>query len=118
MISELPVGSWTQTYKDFEDKDVELETTLSRSFAKITPFKLNFTSSSDAAFNKVAMMSPAQIRKKFRLETTISTTNMVAFSSQGKLAKYKTPIDIVKEFFPVRREYYRKRHASYRETGG
>lgn len=47
--------------------------------------------------------------KKFKLATTISTSNMMLFDPQGQIKKYDTPEDILREFFDLRLEYYTKR---------
>jgi len=113
-ISELPVGTWTQTYKEFlEDKDGKV---FGQDFTKElrenhTDLKVEFhLFLTDAAFDTIATLTPKELLKKFRLENSINTTNMVAFNTNGKLAKYKTAGDLLKEFFPVRRQYYEKRH--------
>ncbi|AQK73836.1 DNA topoisomerase 2 [Zea mays] len=47
--------------------------------------------------------------KKFKLTTTIGTTNMHLFDSDGKIRKYDTPEQILEEFFQLRLEFYCKR---------
>ncbi|KAF7063584.1 hypothetical protein CFC21_070099 [Triticum aestivum] len=49
------------------------------------------------------------LEKKFNLITTIGTSNMHLFDSDGKIRKYDTPEDILTEFFKLRLEYYRRR---------
>lgn len=44
-----------------------------------------------------------------KLTTTISITNLVAFDPEGRIHKYETPQDILKEFYNLRIEYYQKR---------
>ncbi|XP_028059654.1 DNA topoisomerase 2-like [Camellia sinensis] len=50
--------------------------------------------------------------KKFKLTTTISTSNMHLFDPKGVIKKYETPEQILEEFFHVRLEFYEKRKAS------
>ena len=47
--------------------------------------------------------------ENLRLKGSISTTNMVLFSSEGKIKKYDTVYDIIEEFCGVRYRYYEKR---------
>ncbi|CAL5420288.1 unnamed protein product [Camellia sinensis] len=47
--------------------------------------------------------------KKFKLTTTISTSNMHLFDPKGVIKKYETPEQILEEFFHVRLEFYEKR---------
>jgi DNA gyrase/topoisomerase IV subunit A len=54
-------------------------------------------------------LSDQQILKDFKLQTTISTTNFVLFTKQGKIARYQSEMDIMKEFFKEREELYHMR---------
>ncbi|KAK7826200.1 dna topoisomerase 2 [Quercus suber] len=47
--------------------------------------------------------------KKFKLTTTISTTNMHLFDLKGVIKKYDNPEQILEEFFHLRLEFYEKR---------
>ncbi|AQK54494.1 DNA topoisomerase 2 [Zea mays] len=47
--------------------------------------------------------------KKFKLTTTIGTSNMHLFDSDGKIRKYDTPEQILEEFCHLRLEFYCKR---------
>jgi DNA topoisomerase-2 len=52
------------------------------------------------------------LEKRFRMTTTISTSNMVAFDLNGKIRKYSTPEEILEEFYHKRLEYYGIRKVS------
>ncbi|XP_050281805.1 DNA topoisomerase 2-like [Quercus robur] len=47
--------------------------------------------------------------KKFKLTTTISTTNMHLFDPRGMIKKYDNPEHILEDFFHLRLEFYEKR---------
>lgn len=47
--------------------------------------------------------------KRFKIQTTISTTNMVCFDASGKIKKYSSPEQIIEDFYGLRLEYYIKR---------
>jgi DNA topoisomerase-2 len=49
------------------------------------------------------------LEKKFKLETSVSLTNMVLFDSAGRLKKYDTVDDILTDFFELRLDHYQKR---------
>lgn len=49
------------------------------------------------------------LEKFFKLTTTINTSNMIAFDSNGKIHKYESPEEILEEFYPLRLQYYQKR---------
>ena len=47
--------------------------------------------------------------KTFKLVTTISGSNYVLFDHRGKIARYASEIDIMKEFFNLRKDLYQQR---------
>merc|ERR1719356_1541043 len=51
----------------------------------------------------------AGLEKVFKLKTTISTSNMVLFDEEGKIAKYNTAVDILKDFCKLRKKVYVER---------
>ena len=50
-----------------------------------------------------------KIMKTFKLVTTISGSNYVLFDHRGKIARYASEIDIMKEFFNLRKDLYQQR---------
>lgn len=44
-----------------------------------------------------------------RLVESILLTNMVGFDAQGRLRRYESPLDILREFCEVRLQFYQKR---------
>jgi DNA topoisomerase II len=49
------------------------------------------------------------LEKRFKLTTTLSTSNMVCFDAEGRIRRYSSPEEILREFFPLRLEFYQKR---------
>ena len=47
--------------------------------------------------------------KKFKLESSLSTSNLVLFDHNGCLKKYPGVTEILREFYDVRLDIYRKR---------
>ena len=47
--------------------------------------------------------------KLFKLEETINTSNMHLFNEQGRIQKYDTVEDVLNDYYPIRREMYKKR---------
>ncbi|KAI8849905.1 DNA topoisomerase [Chytridium lagenaria] len=115
-ITELPVKMWTQTYKEMlegwmmgdEDKKVQ---------PWIKDYKEYHT---DATVHFIVTLSDEQMKaaeaegleKKFKLVTTISTTNLVCFDLEGRIWKYATVEDLIKDFYRLRVQYYVKRKES------
>jgi DNA topoisomerase II len=105
VISELPIGKWTTDYKQYlesvlignstADKEKEDGTTSAHAVPFVKDFKENHTDTtvlftvslpgdklSDAEADKGGLM------KKFKLETSISTTNMHLFDLGAHIKKY------------------------------
>lgn len=108
VISELPVKSWTQSYKQF------LETLLEAGTIKDfrenhTDSRVLFTITFEAKTLSDICSAPGGVVKKFKLETSISTSNMHLFDAQGRIRKYENPHEILEEFFTIRMDYYDRR---------
>ncbi|KAL6562734.1 hypothetical protein OROGR_003741 [Orobanche gracilis] len=111
-ISELPIRRWTQDYKEFLDS-------ISQGNDKAKdPFIDRFTQHSDHSTVEILVHLPVKnliaakkegFLKKFKLTTSINTTNMHLFDTKGAIKKYETPEQILEEFFHLRLEFYGKR---------
>jgi len=115
LITELPIGKWTQDYKAFLEG---LMTGTDKSPSEISDFRENhtdttvsFTITSTKAAIDAFEKSKDGLYGKFKLSTTISTNNMTVFDDQGKIHKYKASLDILRVFFHHRLEFYAKRKA-------
>ena len=105
-ISELPVGKWTAEVKQYLEEQITA--------GAVKDFK-EYHKDNTVAF--VVELTPAAmvkaletgLEKYFRLESSLSTTNMVLFDRRGGLKRYDTPVEIMKEFYGIRLEYYDKR---------
>jgi DNA topoisomerase-2 len=104
-ITELPIGKWTQDYKEF------LETLLD---VKIRSYNNN-CSETDVHFivkmepSDLKKMNPDDIYKEFKLTSTLSIKNMHLFDSKNNIKKYISPLEIIREFAEVKLVYYQKR---------
>lgn len=49
------------------------------------------------------------IENKFKLSTTLNTSNMVLFNLDGKLKKFNNVVEIFEEFYLIRLKFYEKR---------
>lgn len=109
LITELPLGKWTQDYKSFLEG---MMTGTDKSPSKITNFKENHTDTT-VSFTVNAskeMIDSFEEEKEglyrlFKLSTTISTKNMVAFDKAGNIKTY-SPLEIFKEFYRQRKVFY------------
>lgn len=113
LITELPIGKWTQDYKSFLEG---MMTGTDKSPSEISDFKENHTDTT-VSFTIIATKEKIDefekekdgLHGKFKLITTISTNNMTLFDSQGKIHRYKTSLDILRMFFHHRLDFYVKR---------
>lgn len=129
-ITELPVGVWTQWYKESVLEPYLTGETSQTNDAKsgqagaassttanqplIADYKEYHT---DCTVRFVVRLTGKQfqhasqqgLHKFFKLQKQISLNNMVLFDSKGCLRKYDSPLDILKEFYEVRLRMYGKR---------
>jgi DNA gyrase/topoisomerase IV subunit B len=121
-ITELPVGSWVTTYKEFLEslcegnnsssskkksngltlKDVKNQTTDENSDIK---FILQFQSSKDLD----KLKESNNLLKELKLTKTIHTHNMYLFDDNLLLTKYTNTNDILLDFYDLRLDFYQKR---------
>ena len=109
-ITELPIRTWTQDFKDKLEDIIKAEKVPS--FIKDykdynTQKKVHFVIQLDEKNLKNAVAEG--LEDKFKLSKTIGTTNLVAFDPEGRITKYATVEDILKEFFTVRLKLYERR---------
>jgi DNA topoisomerase II len=108
-ITELPIGSWTQPYKEMLE---EMMNPADGKQAEIKDFSEYHTDTSvhfRITLSKELSMSDAEIEKKFKLTSTITTSNLVTFDRAGRIHKYSDPLTILSDFYDIRLEYYHKR---------
>jgi DNA topoisomerase-2 len=52
----------------------------------------------------------------FKLTTKVTTSNMMCFDFDGKIKKYRTPEEMIEDFYPQRLAYYQKRKVRLKPT--
>ncbi|CAA0808911.1 DNA topoisomerase 2 [Striga hermonthica] len=111
-ITELPIRKWNQDYKEFlesvsaqndKSKDPFIEDCRDNSGGEIVHFSVHMSTNNLLAAKQEGLL------KKFKLTTSISTSNMHLFDAKGVIKKYDTPEQILEEFFYIRLEFYEKR---------
>lgn len=116
-ISELPVGTSTQDYKEFLEKYMEKNPKILKEYEShytesIIKFILHFESGS---VNNLLELDKdgiyTKFEKDFKLTTSkmLSTTNMHMFNQDGTIVKMKNVKSILKEFYNFRLGWYKKR---------
>jgi DNA topoisomerase-2 len=102
-ITELPVGTWTNDYKEFLVelvKDGSIKSFSEHHTSTAVRFEVN------APQVWVDAVEKAGLEKTLRLITPVSTKNMHAFDKECKIKLYLTAEDMVEEHFHVRRRAY------------
>lgn len=113
IIKELPIGVWTDKYKEFlESICVDNKTKSKKQIIRYynsycTDTKINFELFMDKDY--LSGLSKEQIEKTFKLTSTINITNMVLYNADSTINKYSSVLDILKDFCIVRLELYNKR---------
>ncbi|XP_067824939.1 DNA topoisomerase 2-alpha isoform X2 [Heptranchias perlo] len=108
-ISELPVKTWTQAYKEQVLEPMLNGTEKAPSL--ITDYKEYHT---DTTVRFTVMMTEqklveaeaAGLHKVFKINVPLTCNSMVLFDHVGCLKKYENVQDILKEFFDLRLKYY------------
>lgn len=111
IITELPIGTWTKNYSEFLESEIQkgnlgIKTVYEKHTSESLFFELHFEAS-----KLKALVKSGEIEKKLKLTSKLNITNMVLFDSEGKLMRYTSTTDIMKEFFKVRMQYYIQRKA-------
>ncbi|PWA01549.1 hypothetical protein BB558_002380 [Smittium angustum] len=110
-ITELPVKTWTQSYKD----QLELWRTGNDKIQPIikdfkeyhTETRVDFYLTLTEQQMNAALKEGLETR--FKLTSSISTSNMVCFDKEGRIKRYDSPESILLEFYPLRLRYYQLR---------
>ena len=106
-ISELPIGKWTQNYKEFLESLVESNEILdyrNGSDDKKVSFKVMFQKT---VLDELE--TKGEIVKKLKLTSYINTSNMHVFDEKCMIRKVHTPEEIIDRFYRVRKNHFIKR---------
>eukprot|EP00930_Biecheleria_cincta_P009214 TRINITY_DN11090_c0_g1_i1.p1 TRINITY_DN11090_c0_g1~~TRINITY_DN11090_c0_g1_i1.p1 ORF type:complete len:1408 (+),score=413.95 TRINITY_DN11090_c0_g1_i1:74-4297(+) len=117
-ITELPVKSWTQGYKEWLEELMPQEGKKAdeNSNHTITDYKEYHTENTvhfevTLTAEKMKEVEKIGLEKFFKIRSSVATTNMVLFDHENKIAKYNSALDILKDFCKLRRQVYVKRKA-------
>lgn len=110
-ITELPLKIWTQTYKE------QLELWIAGSDKQPAWIKDYREYHTDSKVHFVITLTEESMKaaekegleQKFKLVSTLSTSNIVNFDLEGRIRKYADVNEIMHHFFDLRKEYYMKR---------
>ncbi|VVU94450.1 DNA gyrase/topoisomerase IV, subunit A [seawater metagenome] len=117
IIDELPIGLWSQDYKEFLDdliyksKDKIFSSYQDNSTdteIKII-LKVNDPGKLTTLEGKIDSLGLSDLTKLLKLNKTVKMTNMYLYDKDNKIKKYKSAKEIIDEYYLVRLEYYQKR---------
>ncbi|TRY99029.1 hypothetical protein DNTS_024575 [Danionella cerebrum] len=111
-ITELPVRTWTQAYKESvlepmlqgTDKNPPLISDY-KEYHTDTTVKFVVRMSEE----KLAQAEAAGLHKVFKLQASLTCNSMVLFDHMGCMKRYESVQEILKEFFELRLHYYKLR---------
>jgi DNA topoisomerase-2 len=106
-VTELPVGVWTNDYKEFLESEITKKNIVSYT-SNNTDESVEFTVVFEEDKLK-KMVSKKELYTKLKLISRISTNNMWLYDPSGMIKKYSDPQDIINEFYQVRLAMYTKR---------
>ncbi|XP_028390602.1 DNA topoisomerase 2-alpha-like isoform X2 [Dendronephthya gigantea] len=111
-ITELPVGTWTQNYKE-ATLEVMLHGTVKYKGC-ITDYKEYHTDTTvhfkvTMAEEDLTAIENQGLKKKFNLTSSINLSNMVLFDAYGALKKFESVDEIIREYYRIRFNIYVKR---------
>jgi DNA topoisomerase II len=115
MITELPIRKWTQDYKVFLEGmltgDKKEDPCITDFRENHTDSTVSFTITAEKEMIDEFEKSKGGLMAKFKLNSTVSTSNMNLFDTGGKIRKFKSAEDIMSSFYAIRLEFYVKRKA-------
>lgn len=116
-ITELPIGTWTEDYKKMLETMMDEKDSVLRGYdSNYTHLKVHFTLhfTTAAALDELLEMDAAgnvefDTRFKMTSSKALSTSNMHLFNAKCQIQRYDTPLDILRDYYVLRLEYYEKR---------
>lgn len=120
-VTELPVGYWTEDFKVHIENYMDKKPKVLRDYEshyteKDVRFVLQFYSKEvcDEYMEFDTEKKASKFEIEFKMHTTrpLNTSNMHLYTKTGNIKKYNDVLEILKEFYEIRMEYYvnRKLH--------
>lgn len=107
VIDELPVGYWTEDYKDFLEsgKLRNVKDVVNLSTEDTVRFEVTFESEADLE----SLLGSDDPHRLLDLSRPFSDKNVCAFDTKGVIRKYETVDDLLEEYYHARLELYGRR---------
>jgi DNA topoisomerase II len=115
-IKELPVGMWTEEFKEMLETYLDTKPYLKSYDSHYTDVRVDFDlhlTSAEAVDSLMALDDNGitKFENEFKLVSTrgLGITNMYLFNEVGQITKFQNVGDIIRAFYTVRLEYYHRR---------
>jgi len=111
-ITELPIRTWTTSYKEFIEKKSEK---IGKNLPLIDDYKCNYTDEKIDFTLKLNSNLTEKINdkefimEKLKLKKSVKVNNMHLYNADGNIKKYNSTNEILKEFYDIRLKMYSKR---------
>ena len=123
VVSELPVGMWTEDFKELLENSIDTKDYLKSYESRYNDVKAEFVLEFASSKHLDAMLlpvseAPTKLHQDLKLVSSkgLTTTNMYLFDARGNIKKYANSLEIIREFTDVRLAFYDKRKAHRLET--
>ena len=124
-ITELPIGTWTQDYKEFLEQRISTTTSVKsgnkedviKDFKDMsTDLNVDFEITFYPGLMSKLLLEKHDyniegIEKYLKLYSIQSTTNMHLFNEKEQLRKYTDVYEIIDDYYDIRYDYYAQRKA-------
>jgi DNA topoisomerase-2 len=108
LITELPVGTWTDDYKAMLE-DLLAKGKIKGYVPAYTDTSVQFLVQADGGTESLALLNLTSSKG-------LSEANMYAFNADGKITKYQGPVQVLEEFCQVRLDAYALPKAALMKT--
>lgn len=107
-ITELPIEVWTDKYYD----DMKNKEFIKYSERDASPDNVSITFTVEPGIIQ-QLFKDDKILEAFNLTNTIKLTNLVLYNNEGRLYKYNSQEDILRDFYNIRKLKYKERQDKY-----
>ena len=109
-ITELPVGTWTDDYKEFLEDFMDKNPKVLKDYeAKHDTYTIKYILHFCPNVLDDLLAKLEQFEKDFKLVSKLSLSNMHLFNDDGVIKKYNSIVDILLDFYRVRLAFYENR---------
>lgn len=115
IITELPVGIWTDNYKEHIEKLSNDKKNIRYYNSNSTDVDISFEICMGDTLMSMFNKNKDKFEKTLKLASLISCKNLVAFNHENMLTKYDSILDILKEYITVRLSTYTSRKTNILE---